>query len=350
LTDSTAVLQRRFGSDRQITRRLDFQPARLVESAFGQPDSVGDTGGFLYDVAHAFQSLNVVWNSARNSVFERETSEPGLGYQFGWGDFSSFRSIDGDTSTTAVDRDEFRVNSGFELPFDGLLTVGFQRARLEGFDSRGGRRSDRQTAWPSARLAWRAIQLPQSISGFLVSASAGAGYERAERSSLLGGRNAVNRGGTEDRFPMELSLTFAKGVTTSYTGTIIRGTSEDPTGDAENDGMNHTLQVSGIFQPPDFLRPKISNPISALLIFTQDDQRRCRFSLQSLAEEACVPFVDTSVRTLNLTLDTRLSDINLGVRMGYTSRQNYVGTLTGSSQFQLGIFGQFNFSAGQIQR
>jgi hypothetical protein len=199
-------------------------------------------------------------------------------------------------------------------------------------------------------VAWRAIPLPQSISGFLVSASAGAGYERAERSSLLGGRNAVNRGGAEDRFPLELSLTFAKGVTTSYTGTITRGTSEDPTGDAENEGMNHTLQVSGIFQPPNFLRPKISNPISALLIFTQDDQRRCRFRLQSLAEEACVHFVDTSVRTLNLTLDTRMSDINLGVRLGYTSRQNHVGTLTGSSQFQLGIFGQFNFAAGQMPR
>lgn len=348
LEDSTTVLQRRFGSDRQVTRRLDFQPARLLESTFGVPDSVSGAGGLLYDVAHAFSTLNVIWNSGRNSTFERESFQPGTGYQLGLGDFSSFRFIDGDTSATATDRDDFRVNSGFDMPFDGLLTLGYQRSRLEGFDIRGGRRTERQIAWPSARMTWRQIPLPAWMSGVLVAASADAGYERAERSSELGGRTAVRRGGLEERFPLGLSLTFAQGITTSYTGTITRGTSQDPTGDAENNGVNHTLQLSGIFQAPGFLRPKITNPIQTLLIFTQDDQRRCRFPLQLLAAESCVPFVDTSVRTVNLTVDTRLSDLNVGVRMGYTSRHNFVGTQTGSSQFQLGIFGQFNFTAGQV--
>lgn len=349
LSDSSATLQRRFGSDRQITRRLDFQPYRLFETTFGpSADSARGVGGALFDAARAFQTLNFIWNSGRNSQFEREISQPGAGYQFGLGDFSRFRFVGDDTSATALDRDDFRINSGLGLPFRGALTLGYQRTRLEAFDRRGGRRDERQTTWPSARLAWRNIPLPGAVSGVLLAASAGVGYEHAERTALFGGAGATTRGGVEDRFPLELSFTFAKGVTASYTGTLTDGTSEDPTGNAENEARNHTVQVMGILQPPAFMRSKIPNPIQTMLIMTQDDQRRCRFRPQSLEAEACVPFVDASTRSMNLQVNTRLSDLNVGLRMAYTTRQNHVGTRTGSNQFQLALFGEFNFSAGEL--
>jgi hypothetical protein len=256
--------------------------------------------------------------------------------------------IGDDTSATAFDRDDFRVNSGFALPLAAHLTLGYQRTRLEGFDVRGGRRTERQTTWPSTRLAWRQIPVPAFLSRVLVGGSTAVGYERADRASELGGRSIIERGGLEERFPFELSLTFAGGITGTWTGTLVRGSSVDPTGDAENDGTNHTVQLSSIFRAPAFLRSRITNPVQTLLVYAHDDQRRCRFRPASLGDESCVPFVDASVRTLNLTIDTRLSDLNVGLRLGYTSRQNHVGTMTGSNQFQLGLFGQFDFAAGQL--
>jgi hypothetical protein len=93
---------------------------------------------------------------------------------------------------------------------------------------------------------------------------------------------------------------------------------------------------------------KIKNPIRAMLTFTQDDQKRCRFRPAASADEPCVSFLDTSNRTLNFNLDTTLSDIEVGIRLNYTDRQSRVGTRTGSSQFQFAVFGNFSFQQGTL--
>ena len=55
------------------------------------------------------------------------------------------------------------------------------------------------------------------------------------------------------------------------------------------------------------------------------------------------------MRRINVSLDTELSQVTVGFQMSYNSRRSNVGTLNGSSQFQLGIFGQFNLDAGTFQ-
>ena len=42
-----------------------------------------------------------------------------------------------------------------------------------------------------------------------------------------------------------------------------------------------------------------------------------------------------------------MSDLTIGFNMAYTSRQSFVGTRNGNSQFQLGFSGQFNLKAGR---
>jgi hypothetical protein len=90
----------------------------------------------------------------------------------------------------------------------------------------------------------------------------------------------------------------------------------------------------------------LSQPIQTSLILSQDSQQQCRFRLDPAQSTECVPFIDTVTRTVNLTVDTNLSDMLVGLRLGYTGRQSHVGTRTGSSQFQVALFGQFNISAG----
>jgi len=55
----------------------------------------------------------------------------------------------------------------------------------------------------------------------------------------------------------------------------------------------------------------------------------------------CVPFIDYLTRSVNLTLDTTILPLEVGLHVTYTDRQSFVGRHDGSTQFQLGIFGQF---------
>ncbi|MGH7507717.1 MAG: hypothetical protein ACRELX_18840, partial [Longimicrobiales bacterium] len=349
--DSTAELQRRFGSDKQLTRRLDMQPALLIQDALGAAaDSADGIAGVLYRLGQSLQSVSLSWNSGVSSQFERESFKPGLGYQLGFGGLESFRIMDDDTSATALSRDDIRLTSTIGLPLDGLLSLTYTDASTEGFDARGGRRAQDQVGWPNVRVNWRQIPIPEKLQGFIIAASIGGGYEHVERSTLYGVGEPQRRGGQEHRYPLELSPTLAQGVTTSYTGTLVDGTSTDPTGDAEQDRINHSLRVTGTFQPPALLGDKFQSPFQMSLILSDDTQRQCRFtSATSVTGIGCVPYIDTSTRSANLTLDTVLSDLTVGLRLSYTDRQNHVGTRTGSNQFQLGLFGQFNFTAGRME-
>ena len=347
--DTSAVLQRRFGSDRQVTRRVDFQPNRMLRAAIGaDADSLAGAAGALFTLADALRDLSVTWTGGLSSQYERIIAEPGLGYRLGLGDIESYRFVAGDTAAQALSRQDVRVMSSVGFPFGGLFNVGYQHTTSRGFDIRGGQRSQESIGWPNLRLGWSRIQMPTSIAGALVSASASAGWEHVERSNIYGFGTSQLRTADEDRFPLELVLTFARGISASYSGSVMAGSSTDPTGRAQEDRANHSVRLGGRLQPPAFLQPRISQPIQTSLILSLDSQQQCRFRLQPGQETECVPYIDTVTRTVNLTVDTNLTDMLVGLRLGYTGRQSHVGTRTGSSQFQLALFGQFNISAGQM--
>ena len=269
--DTSAVLQRRFGSDRQIARRLDFQPAALVRSLGVSADSATGAAHALLAVVRSVQSLSVTWNSSLGSQFDRETFQPGSGYRLGFGDLASFRVIDGDTAISAAERDDFRASSNLTLPFGAGGTVTYSRAKSEGFDVRGGRRTQDQKGWPNVQVRWPQLPVPAKLSGVLLAAGLNFGYERIERTSELGLRSPQIRGSTDNQIPLSLTMTFRGGLTTQYNGRLSRGKTVDPTGDGETSGANHSVQLSGIFQPPGFLKSKIKTPLQLQLAFTQDD-------------------------------------------------------------------------------
>lgn len=341
-SDSTAILQRRFGTDRTINRRLDLRLSTL----FADTTRTG-LGGLLFGAGRSLRSVTFNWNSSLSSQFERVPFSPSMGYQFGWGGPADFRFIAGDTAAATAAREDRAVATTVALPGRTTFTAQYRDLEATVLDARGGTREQLETSWPNVRLNFGSLPIPSLLSPWLLTATASAGWEHVQRDNIYGTTN-IARGSEEDRIPIEASLTFNFGLTALYTGNIRAGTSQDPTGDAENEGFNHSLRLSGAFAPPGFLKPKFTNPINTSIVFTMDSQQQCRFRSQAGSGESCVPFVDNATRTVDLSFDTLLSDLVIGLRLSYTDRQSHVGTRTGSSQFELGFYGQFQFEAGNM--
>ena len=49
-----------------------------------------------------------------------------------------------------------------------------------------------------------------------------------------------------------------------------------------------------------------------------------------------------------MSLDTSVGGFEFGLQLSYDDRQSFVGQRTGSTQFQVGLFGQLDFAAGSL--
>lgn len=356
--DTLAVMQRQFQQERQVSRTLQFDPAGFITAVVGKkPGRIGGTR--LQRVAHGifdpFRPIELTWDGGLNSQFQRAGSAPGSSYQLGLGGLDAFRLIGADTAINAGVRDAFRARSGLRLPFGTELTTSYDRSRSDALDLRGGRGEQLQRTWPNVQLSWMAVPIPKALSGVFTRASLSGGIQRTLRSDVFGslaveGEPAAfaRRGRTDETsMPFQASLGIGASMTASYNVTLTSGTVADPTGDAQKDGSNHAVSVSGFFHMPSALKASIPNPVQATLSLSQQGDRQCRVQ-SSVSLGACVPFVDYITRRLNLTLDTEINDLSVGLQMSYNARQSNIGTLNGNSQFQLSLFGQFNFSAGQV--
>jgi hypothetical protein len=345
--DTSALLQRRFLGDRTIMRGFQLEPVGIWDALAGAPDPEATTRPLARRLVAAILPLNAQWSSRLGSHFERETIAPGLGYQLGLGDFAGFRFIGSDTAANARLRDELRLASGLRLPAGAQLDLTYFEAAQDVHDVTGGTRRFDERGWPNVRFAWLSMPLPAPLAPYVRSASLTAGYEHVQRHSTFDAFASQDRGQEETRMPVQLSLTLGGGMTASFNAMWVDGNGIDPTGRTEQRAFTRSAQVGGTLRPPEALRARFQHPINALLAYTAQDQRQCRFR-SGVDSDDCVPFLDLGTSTINFTLDTVLSDLTVGVQMSYTGRHNQIGTMAGSNQFQLGLFGQFNFEAGRL--
>lgn len=356
--DSSGIMQRRYQADRQLTRGLNLDPGGLAGAWFGLaaqvPDSVLAARGWLtrssFRAARALQPLELNWNASLGSHFERELRRPGWRYQLGIGDFDAYRLIGGDTAVFVNARDAFSARSGVRLPFNTMLNAAYEETTLDAIDQRGGQRAERERRWPNLQFAWNRIPLPGFVTVVIKTANLTASHEQARRRSLLGNVGVQSRGGSEVRNALNLVLGLGPMFSSSYTGTFVDGSSTDPTGDAEHGSIRHVVGLTGTFHPPESMRETLKAPIMVNLSFTQQAERHCRFRQTvtgGTTGDACVSFIDFRNRGLNLVAETILSDLTLGLNLSYTARKSFVGTRNGTSQFQLGFFGNFSMSAGR---
>ncbi len=348
--DTTAMLQRDFDGDRQLTRSVLIDPPALVRTLTGGDAERGDgTGpggvaGALARMASAVEGIDLTWTDGLGSSFDWEAVDPSLRYQFGLGGFDRFHIIDGDTAALVNARGSFRARTTVRLPLGTRVDIAYAESDSEILERRGGRRTASETSWPDVRFEWSALPVPSWLRPLIAYGSVSAGYRHSARSSIFGATAGQEWAGEEFVIPLQLSLGFGNGLSGSYTGQLGTGDSRDPTGRTEESGTRHAVQFGGSFTAPQFLRESFPAPIHVSLRYGQQEEAQCRLGTGDAAE--CIPFVDYTHREFGLTLDTVLSQLTVGFQMSYIDRQSFVGTRAGSSQFQLGLFGEFNFAAG----
>jgi hypothetical protein len=89
----------------------------------------------------------------------------------------------------------------------------------------------------------------------------------------------------------------------------------------------------------------LDRPIAVSVLAAFTSERPCRYTT---ASTECVAYLDQIGRSLNLSLDTSVRGFAVGMQVSFDDRQSFVGRRTGSTQFQVGLFGQLNFTGGAL--
>lgn len=180
------------------------------------------------------------------------------------------------------------------------------------------------------------------------------------------------RMGEDVNVPIRFTIGFVNGLSGSYTGLVGEGYASDLTGRTEQEVAQHAIQLAGRLAAPASWSQGLDGPVRAALTLAIQSRRQCRLAAAgagagvgagigasigvgpgaeagaSAGAGECIPFVDLVSRQLGVTLDTTVDQLNLGLQVSYNDRKSFVGVRSGSSQFQLTLFGEFNIEAGNF--
>ncbi len=234
------------------------------------------------------------------------------------------------------------MSSGVALPGGAGVQVGYLWSDSETLDIRSDRNTRQQT-WPDVQATLPPIRLP-SFTG-IRSINLASGIVRSEREITFGGRALQRRFDSDLQVPLDVSIQWLRTLVTTYRGAWRDGTGADPTGDTERKERNHRISVSTQLLPAGGLASRLDRPVSLSMIGTFRSERSCRITV---AGEECVPFIDQVLRTASLQADTSVQGFSFGLQFSYDDRQSFVGQRTGSTQFQVGLFGQLDFGTADF--
>jgi hypothetical protein len=289
-----------------------------------------------------FRPLSATYLDGITSRFNRDPVTPGVGYQLGWGNVDEFRAMDGDTAATLTDRSTWTLGSGVVLPGGGGVQVGYQQTDAETLDTRSDRRT-RQRSWPDLQARLPALPMPGFTGIRAISFS--SGITKTTRNIEFGGTAQQRRFDEDVRVPLDISITWLSTLVTSYQGLRRTGRGQDPTGDTERDESSHRFSLNTELLPPGALARRLDRPVRVSVLAGYTSERNCRITA---AGAECVAFLDQVRRTVNLSVDTSVGGFEFGFQLSFDDRQSAVGQQTGSTQFQVGLFGQLDFAAGAL--
>jgi hypothetical protein len=373
--DTTAILQLHYQADRVLTRSLALDPEVLGRGlAEPGPGGEGDIVGALAAALRALRPIDLSWTSGADSRFERETAGPGLGYQFGLRGYDPFGDPGASSAAIAALRESFRARGGVQLPLETRVDVAYLTTTAAAYERGGGRYTFDEWSWPDLMVTWAEIPAPEVLRDAISHGAASVGYQRTRHAGRPeAGRGAgpdaspgagpgaspggypgapSERTGEEYNVPIHFAIGLAGGFSGSYSGLLGEGYAADLTGRTEQEVVRHAVQFAGRFAAPSAWRGSVDAPVRAALSLAIQSRRQCRVAAGGAGgageASACIPFVDLVSRQLGLTLDTAVDQLNLGLQMSYNDRKSAVGLRSGSSQFQLTLFGEFNFEAGNF--
>lgn len=342
-SEAPRVLARNAQGQRDWGAVLGINPAALAAGWFGGSAEVEDPEvAQLQRIVSAVRPITLTYRDGITSRFNREPVDPAYDYQLGFGDFDDFRFIGADTASTLTDRTSWRAASGLTLPGGSGVQVGFVRSDAQTLDTRSDRRTELRT-WPDIRATLPTVRMP-SFTG-IQTINLTSGVVRTERETTFGGRALQRRFDSDTQVPLDVSIQWLRTLVTTYRGAFRHGRGVDPTGDTERDLVTHRVSVSTQLLPPGGLADRLDRPIRLSFIGAYRAEENCRIPVGG---EECVAFIDAVTRTASLSLDTSAGGFEFGLQLSYDDRQSFVGQQTGSTQFQLGLFGQLDFAAGSL--
>jgi len=340
---STLALTRNALGRRDWRAEMALDPGLLATSWVGspEPNEASNIVDFRNLVA-SFKPFAVTYESALLSRFEREPIIPGSAYQFGWGSPGAWRFMNGDTAAVLTDQQTWTFSSGMRWSGGAGLDVRYQRTNGAALDPRS-EQDLVQHRWPDLRLSLPVLHLP-SFTG-MKQISGSSGYVRTSQSLVYGGLGPQRRDMDERQVPVNVSVTWLGSLVTSYQASWDGGRATDPTGTTRHFRMSHRLSVTSRIAPPGALGKRLDRPLQLSVLAAYTTERDCR---STVAQTQCVPFLDQLSRSLNFSVDTSVRGMEVGMQMSYDDRQSYVGQKSGSTQFQIGFYGQLQISAGVI--
>ena len=334
--DSVRVLEQNVRGERDLEGRFALDIGRILRVASG----VGDDSEGAGTVLSLLRPVRLTRQEGVFARYNRDPVDPATAFQLGWTSLDGFRVIDADTAATFIDRTASTWNWGL-AGSRGSLDFGYQRSEAATLDRRADR-VVRRRVWPDVRGSLSDLSLPDSWQVVLERVTVSTSVRRA-RTETVFGQTAQTRIQDEWNVPWDVTLTWIGSLVTSYRGSLLDGTGRDPTGDTERDRATHRVAASSVIALPTLLSVDLADPLRVSLIATYVGERECRVQR---ARTECVAFVDQVNRGLSFTMDTRVRDFEVGLQASFTDRQSFVGQRTGSTQFQVGLYGQFVFQAG----
>jgi hypothetical protein len=339
--DSTIVLLRNASGDRSIRALFNLDPAELSRELFLGGGALGAPARWLLG---ALRPINLVWQDGLTSRFNRGPVDPSGAFQLGFGDTSDFRFMDSDTASVLTDRTSRRATGGVSLPLGVGVDVSWSTLDGTVLDVRSDR-TVRDRTWPNVQVRMDSVPVPGGARRVLERISLSAGYLENLRRIDLGGRSEQRRTIEEREVPIDVTLSWFGGTTTSYRGTFRDGQGIDPTGGTQRNRDTHLLTLTSALVPPFGLGARMDRPLQLTLIGSHVRELECRATVALLA---CVPFIDQVTRSVGTTISALIQGFEVGLQGSLTDRQSFVGQRPGATQFQLGIFGEFQIQAGVL--
>lgn len=341
--DTTVVLARNARAQRDWGVTLALSPTGVSRAWLGEPEE-GENPEVaqLRNILSAVQPLTATYRDGITSRFNRDPIRPRLEYQFGLGGIDRYRFIGQDTAASLTDRSSWRLGSGLSLPGGAGLRVSYQITDATTLDTRSAR-DILQRTWPEIQATLPTLRPPSFIGMQAVNLS--AGIERTTREIEFGGRALQRRFDSDTRIPVDLSIQWLRTLVTTYRGSFRSGRGVDPTGRTEREQQSHRLSVSSQLLPPPALARRLDRPIRLSFLGAYTSEVNCRITARG---DECVDFVDQVTRTASLSADTSAGGFEFGIQVSFDDRKSFVGQQTGSTQLQVGIFGQLDFAAGSL--
>jgi len=338
--DTLFVLTRNARGERDWGATVAIDPARLADALLGP--MAGDEASGVRAVLGAVRPLSATYRDGVTSRFDRDPIDPGYGYQFGWADAKRFRILDADTAATLTERYSWRLSSGLALPAGAGVQVGYEWADGTTLDTRSRRRTVLE-GWPQIQASLPTFTPPSALG--IRSVRISSGLTRTVRTITFGGRGAQRRQDEDLRVPIDVSVTFVRTLSASYQASFRIGNGEDPTGSTDRDEFSHRVALTTQLLPPAWLGSRLDRPIGVSMLGAYTSERVCR---TTTAAGACVAFLHQAGRSVNLSLDTSVRGVSVGIQGSVDDRRSFIGQRTGSTQFSVGVFGQLEFNGGSL--